>query len=627
MQTISPANLLLSEDIIHNMVVSYHGGDRRVHAICHHSGRYLTRSEYVQGMALMPLHEQHDFPGLPELDERFRSAAHDVEFKHLMWSKIGVSGVGMLISAALLLACVVLLFSRVDFLSGWVETIIALVVMMAGVIAALVLAFRGVERLAKRTQLFHEWSRSSGQPPSTPDFPVLDCRYQLDAREDYSLKLTNDAISTDRLVALSEGKLAVTVDPHKRVADLFSRYRDVYRASGAVPTFAGVIALDELNNVSFIETPTRLGSIVSGLDQSHRVMLRSTAQASSDIQSLHHSFEYQVNREVLFSPVEPAAASSSFPQLFDAEDDRSKLVIECIPELDPHDSRQLHLTFRWLGRKEINWVLEECHIGIPPELGDALLVDRGRIDRTRSGNFALWRNLPLRRDPPESEHAKLTLSVRFAEPILRDTPEFHGTFHMRANELVSGLNIHGSRIWDAMGLPADSDQKSDITINRASYVNGEIRLTTTQLTHQHEMVENCHLRARRRADHALIGSIVKTLVRAGVQVQRAEQSRPHSDLSDEGNIQVAYWDITGRSYRPGRLDPIDLHAVVAGRYLTADLSEPADQVNQSSTVELRLRCLHDPRNKSTVKNEVERKMKELASALQKEVPGLMAEPD
>src|SRR5258708_4591722 len=83
-------------------VRSHQSYESQVHAICHHSGQYLTSDETYHKW-INPLRQQHDFPGVPELDDEFAQAAHAQNHQHRVWSKPGIAGVALVISNLLLL--------------------------------------------------------------------------------------------------------------------------------------------------------------------------------------------------------------------------------------------------------------------------------------------------------------------------------------------------------------------------------------------------------------------------------------------------------------------------------------------------------------------------------------------
>ncbi|NTV64770.1 MAG: hypothetical protein HGA65_14745 [Oscillochloris sp.] len=121
-----------------SLVMSHQSYRRPARLICHHSGRYLTVEENNPVKLWLWL-EQHDFPGFPDLDQRFQVSAHSGDHQHLNWSVPAIQGVAMIIAGTALLIGAGMLFTRLDQVASVLEEAAAKVASGAGALVALFL--------------------------------------------------------------------------------------------------------------------------------------------------------------------------------------------------------------------------------------------------------------------------------------------------------------------------------------------------------------------------------------------------------------------------------------------------------------------------------------------------------
>jgi hypothetical protein len=575
--------------------------DEDARAICHHSGEYLSRTEYMAtrmraSLSSFSLKERHDFPGFEALDARFLEAGHAVGHDHVEWSRPGIRGIAGLLSALVLAPLALAVLTRRDFVAATPVELGAFIGLPIFLLAlAALLAARGAWLVARRRTMYHADARRRRAMPTTRVFP-LQADYRIEARESAQATLGNGPMR-QASVRLNKAQIDVTVMPLASSAQQFAEYRARYPDPhyGAV-AHAGRIGLSDMGGV--------VPDGANWLEDGHRLALNFEVPQGLPSTPMRLGFPYAIRPDALFTPsrhVSKDALGRTFS--LGIGDERRRFVMECAPQFDPQDSRKLVFVWKWLGDPRLRWTLDEFQIdlGDAHELGEVEFVDRGRFD-TESRHL-IWRNLAFYQDT-------LRLSVNFSRPIVESRPELHGTYRLRANGLMSGLDVSATHLWDARGLQPDTN----VVVRCSSELSGDAVFITRLLSHQHEVVEYALLSSATAPDLRLVGRVTRALVKGGVGVQRVEQARPHADPATESETQVAYWDLHGRCYGATFMDPIDAHVVVAGyQPLRASTGTP-DVRGGTTQIELRLRGLHDPRN-TAMKAQTRHKMQALKDSL------------
>ncbi|HUM70671.1 MAG TPA: hypothetical protein PLK31_17715, partial [Chloroflexota bacterium] len=216
-----------------------------VHAICHHSGQYLTATETNPTTRLL-LREQHDFPGLPRLDKAFKKAAHAVEHEHWVWSKPGIQGTTFLLSGMLLLYLVYRAQQLNAFMTGggWL-VFYGLLLVVAGV-GGVALVSYGAYLILQRDAIFHK--RAAGMLPAISSFP-LECTYEIDVRETIEIELGNVTTYPDALKSYN-GRVSATLNPLQNDLETLADYQRQYRNLHAGDTItAGSIAMTGVSGI------------------------------------------------------------------------------------------------------------------------------------------------------------------------------------------------------------------------------------------------------------------------------------------------------------------------------------------------------------------------------------------
>lgn len=206
---------------------SHQSYDTQVHAVCHHSGQYLTWSEanhpIWKRVITRFFREQHDFPGLRRLDRAFASAAHSMEHQHIIWSHVAIQSMALLLMAPLILFLVLTLFSLQDYIpqAFWYVYLAGLTLFGLGGLLMIVMA---LVRYGRRETLFHK--RSDGKPPAIEDYPVKG-KYEIHAEEHVIIDLDN-VNRSQPTVLKQEGLLAVTLVPRQEQWEDYTTYRRLY---------------------------------------------------------------------------------------------------------------------------------------------------------------------------------------------------------------------------------------------------------------------------------------------------------------------------------------------------------------------------------------------------------------
>lgn len=552
---------------------SHKSYQRPANQICHHSGQYLTVEE-TNPQPLSWLREQHDFPGFKDLDDRFQSAAHAREHQHLAWSTPAAQAAGLFIGSLLLLGGLGLLWSRSAQWSGWFEgglIIGAMIVAGGGAVAMLV---TGVLLLAERGNRYHQ--QASGERPAINDFPLFGA-YHVEIKESYELSLTNSEPVVPDLVA-TQGLATIKVHPEPDAPDTYRTYRQIYGAHRGAGVgeylHAGAVAFEGHEWVTFNQA----------IDYDHRVALRQPVEqqfvVADEPQQGSISFElpYKID-------------SAALRTESDSRRGRSKLKL--IPHLASFDSYTLHLTFLWSGTPQ-ECFLEECRLSIPPELGDIIHVKFGRSVNGARGAEVVWRNLLFEeriflKDGKRYKYMELMLTVRFEKPLLaHEAPaSLEGSYQLIIGGAVSGLQMPPDHVWDAAGRCVAPRARP--SVSALSAIKGQLTAHIAVLAEEHEYVDTLLLCTSSEATRPLIEQVTAILTGIEVDIQRIEEAIPRHDPLGTLSNQLCYWDILGRFYGSATHEALDIHVVVSG-------SAPGAQPQVPTTIDVRVRCLHDPRN-------------------------------
>ncbi|MEO7912685.1 MAG: hypothetical protein ABIV47_23795 [Roseiflexaceae bacterium] len=538
-------------------VRSHESFDPLVEAVCHHSGSYLTRSE-VNPLRLGWLREQHDFPGFPELDREFTAAAHARKHQHLIWNRPGVLGAALIVCGMALLAVTLIIFFMRDQIGGVLVVVLFYLSLIFGGIIGLTLLLHGFSLFTRRSKLYHR--QAAGQPPAISDLP-LRCAYAVEARERLRIDLGNTRAETREITAQT-CTLTVRLQPEQAMASRYQEYCRIYQGH-AVGQYAhaGVLALENRSAVRFDATALEFG---------HRLPLRVPVPAALA----------QPNGAV--PPIVLSAPYTLRPRaLYGDRDERRRAPIECLAELDPNDSYTLLLRFRLRGNLRLAGRLEECRLSIPPELEPVERIVGGRYDVTR--RTIIWRNVPF-------TNQELVLRATFGQPLLRIQPLLSGTYQCIFDGLISGMIIGQDRIWNALGRRASEQTTPQIV--QSSAIDGDLAIDVRRLAQEHEYVCDERQTYDLPPDDELVCQILEAFQMNEVDVLRIDQAAPRLDPDGTLDAQLWFWDITGRRYEPASLDALDVHVVVSG----IARRDPADVRLAHAQVDLRVRCLHDPRN-------------------------------
>jgi hypothetical protein len=388
----------------------------------------------------------------------------------------------------------------------------------------------------------------------------------------------SDTAPHEPLLTDQDCTLRVELIPDEQMQSLYATYQERYGALGyGEYVHGGTIALEHAHRV--VMSPS--------LEYGHRLVLRQPVVQ-----------QFAPNQQYSGKPVHFERSYQLKSEVFEGkEGDLTLFPLAIQPEIRLDDSYTLLIHFRWHGDAALQPVLTECRITIPESLGSVVRVSWGRV---LDDIEVLWRGLPFK-------DRTLTLSVTFAEAILKAQPVIEGSYAVTLDGLLSGLLIRRDRVWNALGVPISGDAR--LSVRRKSTISGPLRVYTAYLSQEHEhVVDGKDLFVLYEPDHALLRLLAQVLVAEGVSLQRID--RPLQRLAPEGRLglQLTYWDIVGRSYEEINLNALDVHVVVAGRRLLQGSREATgvktaaglSPTDQPTRIDVRVRCLHDPRNQVPV---------------------------
>jgi hypothetical protein len=544
-------------------VCSHESFDTQVEGICHHSGRYLTRTE-INPELIVGLREQHDFPGFQTLDELFARAVHAREYQHLIWSEPGIQGIALIITSGLLVGGAILAWWHADQWATLFEFVIIFLLIIAATIAGVICLVIGSRLFLNRTRIYHR--RAANSRPAIDDFPLL-CSYKIDAEEIVYAHLSNDRRVPPDVIAAS-GTMMVEVQPEPLALQHYETYRRIYQDPSSGASFhAGVIAADNLQHVLF--SPD--------IEYSHRFVLHGETAPYLDPRGTTTGVPIRFT-----APYQIQSAA-----LYNGERDSCRFLLDFRPEFEAFDSYTLVLHLRWLGAPQLAGRLVECNIVVPPDLQPVTRVDSGRVAYEGGITLLRWRNLTF-------QGGEITLRATFSKPILQIQPILIGNYHVIFDGTLSGLRINPEHVWNVLGRHAT--ERTQPSIRSVSTLKGTLTITTALLSQEHEYVfnEQIPIPSECSPNHHLIGCITRALNDGNVSIQRIEQAAPRLDPAGTLQRRMLYWDIIGRYYGASMYEVVDIHIVVSGY----DDTQPntTDPPTVPSRIDVRVRSLYDPRN-------------------------------
>lgn len=541
---------------------SHESYEADVYAICHHSGRYLTRTEANSNIPFF-WYEQHDFPGLPKLDRAFIKAIHSKDFQHLIWSETGLQSLTTGISGLLVLIMVNAVYQQRYFVSAgtWYILFNSLLILatlfsLSSISIAIYLALPET-----REKRFH--AKAVNFAPAVPDFP-LTCTYEIDTLESLE-NVTLGNVNVTGNIMQQTCQLDITLHPLNNDTESYREYWQQYQHNGTNRyVHAGVIALANLQNVQFTNNEF--------LEYDHRFVLK---VHESDLQRNSGHFQpFTIHIPYLIDAI-PLLQPKQYGE---------QAQLECQPLLAPFDSRTLELHFYWCGEMgETPPKLESCTLDIT-SLGKVTHIDRGQyIDQK---GCIVWRNLTF-------QEPRLVLRASFEEAIIKHPEVLTGNYTFTYNGLLSQMHISPDLIWTAIGLKT---RPGSSIIRKRTTISGELQIDTKRLSQEHEYVRKEIISdCLTSPDYKTIQSILNVLMSEGVDIQRVIQASPIFGPGGNLNVQLQYWDIIGCRYDHALIDSFDVHVVVSGQTQISKTVE--DQHSMSKTqIDIRAHCLHDPRN-------------------------------
>jgi hypothetical protein len=581
----------------------------QVHAICHHSGQYLTRDETYPKWN-NPLREQHDFPGFRELDDAFARAAHAQNHQHRVWSRTAITGLTLTISSLLLLFMVWRVLTQRDQVTTDVtEFVLFYALVIVSAVVGVGLLLRGAWLLVNGKMVYHRRAIQRNEPPEIFDFPLLCCTYEIAALEDVVVDLGNDRpLSLEERIKAPRGQVNINLFPDATSQEHCKTYLERYaqhRAGNELYIQAGTLALEHAGGIDFgdqMHEPVEFG---------HRIVMGGPAPRSF-MQGTYIKESGPLITLTVPYTVRPRTR-------FQEHDERQRFALECLPKLQIGDSYTLELHFRWCGSSNQPFFLDECRLHIPLELGTVVRVERGYFDAQQ--REVIWRNLAfqskksnsgdtlsshkgvstnsagesaLDEDRSHGDGAEqiLVLCVSFSRPSLECQRILKGSYHCSFDGLISGMNIKPEHIWNACGLKVIEDEKERIPIiQHLTTIQGTITVNTRQLSQRHEIVHTHSVTCPTAPNQILVDKIVRALILSDIDLLRIEQAASRLDPAGGLRTRLRYWEIAGRRYSLSTFDSVDVHVVISGSEKTMQ-----EQPDEHTQIDLRVRCTHDPRN-------------------------------
>jgi hypothetical protein len=100
-------------------------------------------------------------------------------------------------------------------------------------------------------------------------------------------------------------------------------------------------------------------------------------------------------------------------------------------------------------------------------------------------------------------------------------------------------------------------------------------------------------------DQEMVRAITQVLLAENFDLQRVMRTAPRLNPNGKLDNQLFYWGILGRRYIEELLEAVDVHLVVTGSDRIVQGGDSRENYKPYTHIDLRARCLHDPRNSST----------------------------
>ncbi len=542
--------------------VSHLSYETPVVGCCHHTGDYLTAAE-IEPTQQYRFWISNEFPGLPKINKAFRDAFHQKKSHHLEIDE------RWLLPIALLLFAIGSLIFSIDYRVNLqtindLPNLLFFWLYLFGFSFFLLLTALAILFDEK---LYHN-ILSIGRRPKLYVYP-LDCSYEVEAIEKLTVNLDNSEGLVPE-VKQQDCQLKVTVHPAENNWESIVDYAQKYRLSLAhLEMFAGIVSLNRLSAVQFPNGDSRF-------EYDHRINLRfpyqspSRRRRSKPSNQLIYRTPYKIN----------------FDQLESNKDDPNNFPLVCTPKIAPNNSRQLNIEFEWKGKQKISSI-PFCQLEIPDELGSVIYVKLGHYDKERC--IVTWNNLKFKEN-------QLTLTLHFEKPVLTYKQKICGQYKVELDDLYSEMTIDPSHIWDVLGHRVKSSQSM---IRLKTDLSGDLIIDPQRLSQAHEYVTGMSINAPIPPSEEIVQTILNVLLSEGFDVLRVAKQFPRLDPLGNLNKALLYWDIFTRRYSKDLMESFDLHLIVSG-YTQAESESEFTPEQSGMAVDLRIRCLHDPRNKALV---------------------------
>jgi len=595
------------------VVHSHISYDSDVAAVCHHSGYYLTQRETNPEPATF-LREIHDFPGLNTLDQEFQTAAHSETHHHLIWSPVGIAGSAMVVSGLLLISAILPAIVNRNQTANDIEFVLLYSFLVLSGLAGVTLTVWGALRISHRFTIYHEHARAGHPVPTLADFPLLHCRYQLEANERLFVNLSTAHQYRPRVHA-QNCRLKIDVhaqDIAQNRAD-FQQYRDLYDDRYGTHVYAGLVALEG------IHTLTQASRQQFELD--HRIPLRAKTPSLLQINTAISTRD--LNDAPLITIEKPYTIIGKFINPDYTAGEHFPLVF--FARLS--DSYTIEMIFQWYRNpgKTTECMLDMFELDIPKELETSIHeVSRGRyaVEQRK----LIWQSLRFHQPlEQEIEHScqELRLQVIFNQPILEYEPFLKGEYRCLINGLISDIQVHPHLIWDARGLNI-VQQTAEVrpSVYRQSSIEGDLELDVRPLLQDHEYVVSEQLRNERKPDHTLIHEVLEALTKWEINVQHIEAAEPRFESINDQPRRTYYWDIIGQWHDLVTLNTFDVYVVITSQDQLAQEGGTSIDALCDTVIEIRVRCTHDPRD-PTMRHQADK----LLGAVAEEVQQLQSPPE
>lgn len=539
----------LVEPVNESAIASHESYNKPVHAVCHHSKRYLTRKE-TNPIPRTIFHEQHEFPGSPQLDKKFYDAAHAQEFQHMIWSHLRFLAVALFLLPMVMI--IIFIFLKVDPMGQssnfWILLLLSVFISIGG-----------VDYLWRhRDNLFHKLAK--GKNPSIPEFPV-ECTYRIEAEEEFSVDLGNKTNMVFE-VKVESCYFSVKIHPSEEEIRNHSQYRKLYGQNHKI--YAGVLALSNLAAIKILD------DAADTLDLAHRIILLANPETFSE-QGFSKRIDYTVD----------------FGEVLEHNDGWQEFPLDFYPQIAVKNSRCLDIFFYWWGGDNDECVLERCELHVPDELEPVTWIEMGLYEQV--GQTVLWQNIRF-------SQKRCRLSVVFNEPILSCHENLVGNYKIiLKGKLLSGLKADAEHVWTSKGFRVESGR---CVIKQRTVIQGELTINPQLLSQEHEYTPDIDTITYSISPSDKLVKSVLDVLQEKVEIQRIARSLPRLNPIHGNAVRYYYWDILGQIYHPQLFTPIEIHVVIRG-FDPLKNSLESKAISPQTQISIHPRTYHDPRDKQT----------------------------